>query len=412
MKLHEMQQKRNTIAADMRALHDKIGESTWTEEQRSEWNNAKSELKKLDEAIAREEELRALDDLEVRGQESEQRNKLNKDNPGTPKDEQRAAVFDSFIRRGLGDMSTEDLQLMREMRAMGEGQADKGGYTVPVQMMNQVIESMKAYGGIANISQVMYTSNGQEIDWPTSDGTAEEGELIGENTAATELDTSFGSASVGAKKLSSKIIRVSNELLQDSAINMEAFLANRIGERIGRTESRLIVQGTGTGTPLQPKGLQASVTGTVAAASANAFTWQEMNKLKHAVDPAYRRGPKFRWAFNDNTLELIEEMVDSQGRPLWLPSVAGGTPATVLQVPYEIDQAIPNIGASAKFIYCGDFSRFLIRRVRYMALKRLVERYAEYDQVGFLAFYRFDTLLEDASAIKALVGKPAAVSKS
>ncbi|MCU6199112.1 phage major capsid protein [Citrobacter cronae] len=404
MKLHEMKQKRNTIAADMRALHDKIGDNTWSEEQRTEWNKARDELKKLDEAIAREEELRALDQEEIQGLDQEQRAKLNKDNPGTDKEEQRAAMFDKFIRRGQGELSSEERQMLREMRAQGEGTAEKGGYTVPTRMMNTVIETMKAYGGIANIAQIMYTSDGQEIDWPTSDGTAEEGELIGENTAATELDTTFGSISVGAKKLSSKIIRVSNELLQDSAINMESFLSGRIGERIGRTEARLIVQGTGTGSPLQPKGLNASVTGTVDAASSATFTWQEMNKLKHAVDPSYRRGPKFRWAFNDNTLEIIEEMVDAQNRPLWLPSVAGGTPATVLQVPYEIDQAIADIGAGNKFIFCGDFSRFLIRRVRYMALKRLVERYAEYDQVGFLAFYRFDTALEDVAAIKALVG--------
>ncbi|HDR2353279.1 TPA: phage major capsid protein [Enterobacter roggenkampii] len=410
MKLHEMQQKRNTIAADMRALHDKIGDNTWTEEQRSEWNKAKEELRNLDEAIAREEELRALDDDMVHNLEPEQRNKLNKANPGITQEEQRAAVFDKFLRGGQSSMSTEERQIMREMRAQGEGQADKGGYTVPVTMMNQIIESMKSYGGIANIAQVMYTSDGREIDWPTSDGTAEEGELIGENAAATEQDTEFGSIAVGAKKLSSKIIRVSNELLQDSAINMESFLAGRIAERIGRTEARLIVQGTGAGTPLQPKGLVTSVTGTVATKSGSAFTWQEMNKLKHAVDPAYRRGPKFRWAFNDNTLELIEEMVDAQGRPLWLPAVAGGSPATVLQVPYEIDQAIPDLGAGKKFIFCGDFNRFLIRRVRYMALKRLVERYAEYDQVGFLAFYRFDTLLEDTAAIKALVGAGTASS--
>ncbi|WP_234099675.1 phage major capsid protein [Enterobacter roggenkampii] len=410
MKLHEMQQKRNTIAADMRALHDKIGDNTWTEEQRSEWNKAKDELKNLDEAIAREEELRALDNDEICSRENEERNKLNKDKPGTTQDEQRAVAFDSFIRRGLGDLTAEERQILKEMRAQGEGVAEKGGYTVPVTMMNQVIESMKAYGGIANIAQVMYTSDGREIDWPTSDGTAEEGELIGENTAATEQDTEFGSIAVGAKKLSSKIIRVSNELLQDSAINMESFLSGRIAERIGRTEARLIVQGTGAGTPLQPKGLVTSVTGTVATKSGTAFTWQEMNKLKHAVDPAYRRGPKFRWAFNDNTLELIEEMVDAQGRPLWLPAVAGGSPATVLQVPYEIDQAIPDLGAGKKFIFCGDFNRFLIRRVRYMALKRLVERYAEYDQVGFLAFYRFDTLLEDTAAIKALVGAGTASS--
>lgn len=411
MKLHEMQQKRNTIAADMRALHDKIGDNTWTEEQRTEWNKAKGELKNLDEAIAREEELRALDDDEIKGREKEERNKLNKDKPGAPQDEQRAAVFDSFIRRGLGDMTPEERQIMSEMRAQGTSPADKGGYTVPTHMVNRVIETMKAYGGIANIAQILYTSDGAEIDWPTSDGTAEEGELIGENTAASEQDTNFGSTSVGAKKLSSKIIRVSNELLQDTGIDMEAFLSRRIGERIGRTEARLIVQGTGTGTPLQPKGLEASVTATTTAASASGFTWQEMNKLKHSVDPAYRRGPKFRWAFNDNTLELIEEMVDGQGRPLWLPAVAGGTPATVLQVQYEIDQAIADIGAGKKFIYCGDFDRFLIRRVKYMTLKRLVERYAEFDQVGFLAFYRFDTLLEDASAIKALVGKPVAATK-
>jgi len=410
MKLHEMKQKRDTIAKEMRALHDKIGDNTWNEEQRTEWGKAKGELKTLDEAIAREDELRALDLDAVKDEEKEQRQQLNKDKPGAKQEEQRAAVFDAFLRRGLSDMSSEERQQLKEMRAQGTSPDEKGGYTVPTQMMSTVIESMKAFGGIANIAQILYTSNGQEIDWPTSDGTAEEGELIGENSAATEQDTEFGSVSVGAKKLSSKIIRVSNELLQDSAINMEAFLANRIGERIGRTESRLIVQGTGTGTPLQPKGLAASVTGTVAAKSAATFTWQEMNKLKHAVDPAYRRGNKFRWAFNDNTLEIVEEMVDAQNRPLWLPAIAGGSPATVLQVPYEIDQAIADVGAGQKFIFCGDFNRFLIRRVRYMAMKRLVERYAEYDQVGFLAFYRFDTLLEDTAAIKALVGAGTASS--
>ncbi|HDH3135334.1 TPA: phage major capsid protein, partial [Escherichia coli] len=118
-----------------------------------------------------------------------------------------------------------------------------------------------------------------------------------------------------------------------------------------------------------------------------------------------RRGPKFRLAFNDNTLKLISEMEDGQGRPLWLPDIVGVAPASVLNVPYVIDQEIDDIGAGKKFMFCGDFDRFIIRRVRYMILKRLVERYAEYDQTGFLAFHRFDCILEDTSAIKALVGK-------
>ncbi|WP_197386079.1 phage major capsid protein, partial [Ralstonia pseudosolanacearum] len=106
------------------------------------------------------------------------------------------------------------------------------------------------------------------IDWPVPLGVAEEGELLGENESATEDDIDFGSGSLGAHKLSSKVIRVSNELLSDSSIDMETFLAGRIASRIGRAESRLLVQGTGAGKPLQPKGLAASVAITKSTANA------------------------------------------------------------------------------------------------------------------------------------------------
>lgn len=408
MKLHEMKQKRNIIATDMRALHDKIGDSAWTDEQRAEWNTAKSELDGLDERINREEELRRQDQQYIHNQEPEQRNNQNTEGS---QDEKRAHVFDKWMRSGAGELSSEERQVLKELRAQGVSPSEKGGYTVPSTFLAQVVEQMKAYGGIASVAQIMNTSDGKTIEWPTADGTNEIGELLGENNEASEEDTDFGMADLGAKKLSSKIIRVSNELLQDSAIDMEAYLARRISERIGRGEARYLIRGTGTGTPQQPKGLVASVSGTTATASATVFTWKEMNTLLHSIDPAYRNGPKFRWAFNDKTLQTIEEMEDGQGRPLWLPNIIGGTPATVLNVPYVIDQEIEDIAAGKKFLFAGDFNRFIIRRVNYMVLKRLVERYAEFDQTGFLAFHRFDCVLEDASAIKALVGKGAEASK-
>lgn len=408
MKLHEMKQKRNIIATDMRALHDKIGDSAWTDEQRAEWNTAKSELDGLDERINREEELRRQDQQYIHNQEPEQRNNQNTEGS---QDEKRAHVFDKWMRSGAGELSSEERQVLKELRAQGVSPSEKGGYTVPSTFLAQVVEQMKAYGGIASVAQIMNTSDGKTIEWPTADGTNEIGELLGENNEASEEDTDFGIADLGAKKLSSKIIRVSNELLQDSAIDMEAYLARRISERIGRGEARYVIRGTGTGTPQQPKGLVASVSGTTATASATSFTWKEMNTLLHSIDPAYRNGPKFRWAFNDKTLQTIEEMEDGQGRPLWLPNIIGGTPATVLNVPYVIDQEIEDIAAGKKFLFAGDFNRFIIRRVNYMVLKRLVERYAEFDQTGFLAFHRFDCVLEDASAIKALVGQGAEASK-
>lgn len=407
MKLHEMKQKRNTIAADMRAIHDKIGDNSWTDEQRTEWNKAKCELDALDAQIAREEELRRLDQSFVDDGEDEQRSELKNNAPGQQGDERRAAAFDKFLRHGVSEMNSEERQALREIRAQGTAPDEKGGYTVPTQMLNKIVDAMKAYGGIASVSQTLNTSNGQDITWSISDGTAEEGELLAENTAAKEGDVEFGTAILGAKKLSSKIIRVSNELLQDSGVDIEAYLAARIAQRIGRGEARYLVQGTGTGSPLQPKGLAASVTKNVSTASASAFTWKEMLALKHAIDPAYRNGPKFRWAFNDNTLKAISEMEDGQKRPLWLPDIVGVAPASVLNVPYVIDPAIDDIAAGKQFIFCGDFNRFILRRVTYMTLKRLVERYAEFDQTAFLAFHRFDCVLEDTAAIKALVGKSA-----
>lgn len=107
MKLHEMQQKRATIAAEMRALNEKIGDASWTEEQRSQWDNAKHEYDKLDAAIKREEELRAMDNILAAENEPEHRN-----NPEGSEDERRAAVFDKFVRHGLTDAFSSESALI------------------------------------------------------------------------------------------------------------------------------------------------------------------------------------------------------------------------------------------------------------------------------------------------------------
>ncbi|ACQ68065.1 phage capsid protein [Candidatus Hamiltonella defensa 5AT (Acyrthosiphon pisum)] len=286
MKLHELQQKRQTIATDMRALNEKIGDNAWTDEQRTEWNKAKTSLQSLDEQIAREEELRQLDQAIVDERADEQRKSLDKSNP-EHEGERRTAAFEKFLRCGLGEMSSEERQALRELRAQGTTPDDKGGYTVPKVMLNKIVDSMKAYGGIASVAQILMTSDGQPITWSTSDGTAEEGELLAENTAVSEGDVTFGTASLGAKKLSSKMIKVSNELLQDSGVDIEGYLAARIAQRLGRGEAKYLVQGSGAGTPLEPKGLEASVTGTTNTAAVDKFTWQEILALKHSIDPAY-----------------------------------------------------------------------------------------------------------------------------
>lgn len=408
MTLKELMQQRAALAAEMRSLHDSVGEGAMTGEQRSKWEEMRGKLATLDDSIKREQEMRDLDQSFVEENEEQLRGQQQRDNGNRSEDEQRAAAFDAFVRRGLGELSPEERQVLNEMRAQSAAQGDKGGYTVPTTLLNKVFEKMKAYGGLASVSQLLLTDSGNVIEWATSDGTEEEGELIGESQQATEGDVTFGTASLGAHKLSSKIIRVPNELLSDSGIDMEAYLAGRIASRLGRGEARYLVKGTGAGNPVQPTGLDAATSVGKVTANAAALTWQEINALIHSIDPAYRAAPKFRLAFNDSTLQLIEEMVDGNNRPLWLPGIDAERPATILKNQYVVDQAIDSIGASKKFMFAGDFEHFIVRRVRYMALKRLVERYADFDQTGFLAFHRFACVLQDAAAIKALQGKPVA----
>ncbi len=412
MTLQQLKELYSQKAAEMRSLHESTGDEAWTSETRSKWEAIKVDLKALKEKIDREEELRENDQafIEERSRNGNHGTQPQQELTGAEA-EQRSA-FDAFLRRGTEGLSAEQRSAVIAMRAQGTNPAEFGGYTVPTTLQARVIESLNTYGGIAAVCQLLNTDNGAPIAWAVSNGGEEEGELIGENKAATEKDVEFGMGTLGSYTISSKIIRVSEQLLQDSGIDMEAFLAGRISKRCGRTRNRLIVQGTGAAetdtTPAQPKGLEAAVNVGYTATSGSTFTWQDVNGLIHSVDPAYRAAPNFRLAFNDKTCQSLEEMVDGNKRPLWLPGIDSDRPATILKQQYVIDQAIGDIAAGKKFMYAGDFNELILRAVRSLTLKRLVERYAEYGQVGFLAFLRFGIVLQDTAAIKAMAGKGAA----
>lgn len=408
MTLQQMKDLYAQKSAEMRSLHESTGDEAWNGETRAKWETMKTELKALKEKIEREEELRENDQAFIEERARNNPGNLPQSQLSGAEAEQRAA-FDAFLRNGTEGLTAEQRSMVLQMRAQGTNTAEAGGFTVPTTLQAKVIEALKTYGGIASVCQLLNTDNGAPIAWAVSDGGEEEGELIGENKQASEKDVSFGMGTLGSHTISSKIIRVSEQLLQDSGIDMEAFLAGRIVKRTGRTRNRLIVQGTGAGetadAPAQPKGLEASAPQGAVTASASKFTWQEANSLIHSLDPAYRAAPNFRLAFNDKTLQAFEEMVDGNNRPLWLPGIDSDRPSTILKTQYVVDQAIADIGAGKKFMFAGDFNELVLRAVRSLTLKRLVERYAEFGQVGFLAFIRFGIVLQDTSAIKHLAGK-------
>ena len=129
--------------------------------------------------------------------------------------------------------------------------------------------------------------------------------------------------------------------------------------------------------------------------------YNDLVNTLHLVDPAYRSRPSCKWMFADATLKVLRKLVDGNSRPLWQPGLTAGFgtvfPETILDKPYVINQDMPVMAASAYSILFGDLSCFKVRRVAGgVTLMRLTERYADYLQVGFLGFMRFDSNLIDA----------------
>lgn len=280
--------------------------------------------------------------------------------------------------------------------------AAAGGYTVPDEMMRSLEESLLAWGGMRQVSTVITTATGADLPIPTVDDTSQKGVILAENTGAAEQDVTFAQIVLQAFKYSSKMIKVSAELLQDSSINIAQYLGSALGTRIGRITNDHFTTGTGSG---QPNGIvTAAGSASVTVASAGVVIFSEPLRLLHSVDPAYRTGAAFM--AHDSTVLKLRQMVDGQSRPIWEPSLQAGQPGTLYGYPVYTNQSMASYAATARVLIFGQLSKYMIRDVRAIEIMRLDERFADAHQVGFLGFSRHDGDLLDAGTdpVKYMVG--------
>ncbi len=315
----------------------------------------------------------------------------------------KTEIFRAFLLGGrdavaqLGDehqaIVAEQRRQIRADQSATTGSA--GGYLVPREMGDRILQGLAAYGGVRNVATILRTDHGRQIDYPTTDVSTEEGEIVAENAAASADAITFGTVALNAYKYSSKIINVPIELLQDQAFDIEAHLRQRFTDRLGRITNKHFTIGTGTN---QPNGLvTASGLGkTGAAGQVASVTFDDMIDLEHSVDPIYRGASS--WMFHDQTLKVLKKLKDADGRPLWRPGLTGGDANDILGYAYTINQAMPVMAASAKSILFGDFSKYVVRDVMAMTLFRFADsKYLEKGQIAFLAWMRSDGELIDQS---------------
>lgn len=419
--LTQLHQQRGELVTQARAATNEIAANTddaRVAELETRSDRIFADLDALDATIAREtrmaaeearqEELRAQNrptgaDGETRGQD------------GGGQGEQAGEAeyrdaFHAYLRAGgdLTSIDSEQRNLLRrghqEMRTQVAGTDAAGGYTVPTELANRIVQTMKDWGPMYDpgITDEIVTSSGNPFDIPTNDDTGNSAAALAE--AADPTDDNSGDMVFGEKNLSAFVyatpwLKISFELLQDSAFNLESFIGGKLGERLGRLANNKLTVGTGAG---QPNGIvTASSLGKTAAAAA-AIAADELIDLQHSVNAAYRRSPKCGWMFRDTTLAVIRKLKDGQGNYVWsMGDVRIGAPDLLLGKPYHVNDDVAAIATAARTVIFGDLNAYLVRKVGRPVIGTVRERF--FPKVGMIGLIRFDGELTDTAAVKHLV---------
>lgn len=306
---------------------------------------------------------------------------------------------DCYVDRSNGDFvfrfHDDYHQLRQELRgtnAQATTVNTLGGYLVPSGFVYQLEAAMLQFGGIRRAAKVLRTASGADLQWPTVNDTTNKGRILSENAAIATKDVTYGAITFHAYKYTSDLVLIPSELVEDSAFKLANELGRMLGERIGRITADHFTTGDAA---MKPKGVVTAATLGVTTATGSAITTDEIYGLKHSVDPAYRMGAGFM--MHDSVMLYVKKLKDGMGRPLFQSSLAGGAPDTLDGDPITINQSMASsVATTNKTMLYGDYQKYMIRDVAEVRLRRLVERYADLDQEGYVLFSRHDGNLLDA----------------
>ncbi|MEM1346223.1 MAG: phage major capsid protein, partial [Pseudomonadota bacterium] len=247
-------------------------------------------------------------------------------------------AFEDYLSRGNA-MAPESRAALEEVRAQGVTGNAAGGFTVPTTLVPELITAMRRVSPMLDpgLTRVLVTASGEQLTMPFNDDTANEATLIGENVDLPERDFAFGEVVVASYKFSSGTVKVSTELLEDAAIDINTMVLQGLSTRFSRGVGRMLTNGTGVN---QPQGIVPAASVGVTGA-AGAITFDDLIDLQHSVDPAYRAAPTTAFMFSDPVLRDLRKIKNNDGYYIWQPaSVQTGAAATILGERYAVNQAM------------------------------------------------------------------------
>ena len=397
--LKDLRERRTALALETRNLLEQNPGATWNKDHQSKYDENIAEIERIEGEIDRHQKMndidadRQLEEMNNSGKGGRKSELLLPGDAGFEDAVDERSIFAAWARRGYEGLGqNQRAAYQQSMRnTMSTTTGSEGGYTVQTEVAKSFQDALKLFGGVRLVANVFTTDQGNPMNYPTSDGTAEEGEQIAENTTATAADPTFGTVGLNVYKYSSKVVAVPFELLQDSTLNIEQIVTGRLQQRIARIQNRKFTLGTGTS---EPRGVVTAAAAGKVGTTGQTLTviYDDLVDLQHSVDPAYRAlGCEFM--FNDTTLKVIRKIKDTQGRPIFVPGyevgTPGGVPDSLLGTNININQHMADMAANAKSILYGYFKAYQIRDVMAYTLFRFTDSaYAKLGQVGFLAWAR------------------------
>jgi HK97 family phage major capsid protein len=378
MTVNELRDKRGKAIADARAILDTAGEKGLSAEDAAKYDAFMADAAALKTQIGRVEQQEAI--------EAEERSRVPVQISAAPApvaaikptatDEYRD-IFWRQLRRG----GPETLEFA-ERRALSVGTDTAGGYLVPDAYQRELIMALDEPVIMRRLARVIGgVSTNLEIPVVSSHGSAY---WTGENQAFTESDETFAAKRFHANKLTC-LVKVSQELVDDSAFPIEAYIRDEFARRIGAAEDAAYIAGTGVG---QPLGFTAGGTSGLTAAASTSITADELIRLKHALSIQYRG--RAQWFMADGTVSIISRLKTGDGQYLWQPGLVAGTQDMLLGRPVNVSSNVPAMTSGLKAVWFGDPSYYVIVDRAGVYIQVLRELYAVNGQVAFLAYLRTD----------------------
>lgn len=390
-KLKSLKEKRATIYTSIDELRQAADGREMTAEEQQRWDTMLSDYDKADKAVEAEERYQ-----DISRRQAEEQVARRDATIGQQLGEEYRRAFGDYLLNGASGISQESRGAIERAGIAGLA----GGLIIPKTLASEIEVALKSYGGMFEAASIITTSHGGDLILPTINDTEAKATIVSEYDQSTRRAPSFGSVTLKAYTYRTPIVPVSQELLQDSAFNLDALLSTLLAESFARGINADLTNGTGTG---KPTGVVNAAVDSGAKPAAASITLDNIIDLIKSVNSAYARNGKFM--FNRNTLWELAKIKDQSGRYIWHESTRDGSPATLFGKEYILNDDIADIGAGNTSVLFGDFSKYKIRMVQNFRVVRLNELLAEYLSIGLFGFARVDGNLLDAGTnpIKKLV---------